>query len=78
MGRPQPHPLLKQRESATAPSTSTPTLAEHSDDQNEEDRLELLSEAEALEFVEFNPSVEPEDTWQPPKQMESFLEKHFN
>ena len=44
----------------------------------EEDRLELLSEAEVLEFVEFNPSVEPEDARQPPKQMESFLEKHFN
>ena len=75
---PQPHPLFQQRESTPVPSTSTPTLVEHSDDQNEEDRLELLSEAEALEFVEFNPSVEPEDAWQPPKQMEAFLEKHFN
>ena len=28
--------------------------------------------------MEFNPAVEPEDAWQPPKQMEAFLEKHFN
>ena len=44
----------------------------------DEDKLDLLSDAEALELVEFDPAVEPEDAWEPPKSMASYLEKHFN
>ena len=40
--------------------------------------IHLLDEAEALELVEFDPSVEPKDTWNPPLSMVNFLEKHFN
>ena len=44
-----------------------------------EDGIELLGEAEALELVEFDPSVEPEDSWEPPSWViEAFLDKHFN
>lgn len=41
------------------------------------DQVNLLTESEALDLVEFDPSVEPEDAWQPPKQMDSFLESHL-
>ena len=44
----------------------------------EEDTVQLLEEAEALELVEFDPSVEPKDAWEPPMAMTSFLERHFN
>ena len=44
----------------------------------EEDCVDLLDEAEALELVKFDPSVEPKESWTPPKVIESFLEKHFN
>ena len=44
----------------------------------EEDRVELLSEGEALEFIEFDPTVDPKDSWKAPSTMTSFLEKHFN
>ena len=44
----------------------------------EEDCVDLLDEAEALELVEFDPSVEPKESRTPPKVIESFLEKHFN
>lgn len=44
----------------------------------EEDRVELLSEGEALEFIEFDPTVDPKDSWKAPSTMTLFLEKHFN
>ena len=51
---------------------------ESQDDPNEEDSVQLLDEAEALELVEFDPSIDPKDTWEPPSAMASFLQKHFN
>lgn len=46
--------------------------------QEDEDVVDLLEDSEALEFVEFDPTVEPKDTWEPPKPTLNFLEKHFN
>ena len=43
-----------------------------------EDLGEFLDEAASLEMVEFDPSVNRKDCWNPPKQMACFLEKHFN
>lgn len=42
------------------------------------ERLELLDDTEALEMIEFDPSISPKDTWETPKQMGDFLRKHFN
>ena len=36
-------------------------------DEEEEDVIKLLDEKEALKLVEFDPKVEPLDTWQPPQ-----------
>ena len=36
-----------------------------------------LSDVEALEFLEFDPHVSSEDTWEATKTMSEFLEKHF-
>ena len=44
---------------------------------NEEDIVDPLSDTEALEMVEFDPKVDSEDKWVPPKLMMTFLEKHF-
>ena len=46
--------------------------------QDDEDSIDLLNEAEALELVEFDPSIDPKDSWDPPAPMVGFLEKHFN
>ena len=46
--------------------------------QDVEDTINLLDESEALEMVEFDPSVSPKDSWEPPRSMVSFLERHFN
>lgn len=43
-----------------------------------EDTVDLLDEAEALELVEFDPSIEPSGSWEAPKTVKMFLEKHFN
>ena len=43
-----------------------------------EDVVEPLSDTEAQEFEEFDPSTEPEGSWEPPAMMLSFLERHFN
>ena len=51
---------------------------EDEEEDGEEDAINLLSEAEALELVEFDPSVQPEDTWEAPPVITEFLEKHFN
>ena len=41
----------------------------------EEDRVDLLSENE---FIEFDPRVEFKDSWKAPSTIVSFLDKHFN
>ena len=43
----------------------------------EEDIIEPLGDAEALELVEFDPTVESECDWIPPQPILAFLEKHF-
>ena len=48
------------------------------DHECEEDVVDLLDEAEALELVEFDPSVDPKDTWKAPQVIAMFLEKHFD
>ena len=60
------------------PCCSRSLLESQEDLQNDEDTVQLLEEAEALELVEFDPSVDPKDTWDPPSAMASFLQKHFN
>ena len=47
-------------------------------EEEDEDVVDLLDEAEALELVEFDPKVNPEDTWEPPQAIATFLERHFN
>lgn len=42
---------------------------------NKSSDISHLEEAEALEHVEFDPSI---DSWEPPQVIESFLDKHFN
>ena len=72
------------RETSASSSTST-SVPGGSDGQGpsskageDEDVIDLLEESEALEMVEFDPSVSPKDSWEPPKAMADFLGKHFN
>ena len=46
--------------------------------QDVEDTIDLLDESETLEMVEFDPSVSLKDSWEPPRSMVCFLERHFN
>ena len=77
------HSLRASGSSGSSSSRKRPADAEvaelGSDSETDEDRVDpLLSESEALEWVEFNPTVDSEDSWEPPKAMNDFLEKHFN
>ena len=66
-------------ETDTDPGASSSLLHKRQQEgKDKEDTIELLDESEALELVEFDPSVEPKDAWSPPSPMVSFLEKHFN
>ena len=47
-------------------------------DDEQSDIVNLLDDAEALELVEFDPTVTPKNTWEPQKPIVAFLEKHFN
>ena len=78
---------VQHQQCTNAPSTSASAQATTSYkgkkrarvvEEEEEDRLELLDEEEALELVEFDPSVNPKDAWELPKQMDDFMKKHFN
>ena len=42
------------------------------------DVVDLLDDDEALEFMEFNPTVEASTTWTPSETTVNFLEKNFN
>jgi len=44
---------------------------------SDEDIIEPLGDAEALELVEFDPAVESEESWIPPQPILAFVEKHF-
>ena len=81
---PWPFPFFPRSQQPPSRRQTSQLAAEEEDAGSEteesatEDRVDLLSEAEALELVEFDPTVEPEDSWAPSKAMESFIEKHFN
>ena len=47
-------------------------------DASEEDLIHLLFDSEALEMVECDLSVTPENSWKPPTHMARFLAKHFD
>ena len=47
-------------------------------EEHDEDVVDLLDEAEALELVEFDPKVDPKDTWRAPQVTATFLERYFN
>ena len=72
----QPDNRAGRESEEPGPSISGARSTEKSHDV--EDAIYLLDESEALEMVEFDPSVSPKDSWEPPRSMVSFLEKHFN
>ena len=43
----------------------------------DDDVIDYLSDAEALEFLQFDPHVSSDDTWETTRTMSEFLEKHF-
>lgn len=43
-----------------------------------QDTISLLQESEALELIEFDPAIQPEDAWSPPDNIVKFLDRHFN
>ena len=57
---------------------TTQTAQSEVESELEDDVVQLLDQAEALEFIEFDPTVDPKDTWKPPQAIQTFLEKHFN
>ena len=46
--------------------------------ESELEGIDLLDEKEALEFVEFDPTLDTSGAWKAPKTMTTFLEKYFN
>ena len=42
------------------------------------DHVTIHDEESKTMFAEFNPEIKQPNTWDPPKQMSAYLEKHFN
>lgn len=59
-------------------ATRKRALDDDSGDEEDEDRVRLLDEKEALELLEFDPTVDTSGAWEPPKTMVAFLQRHFN
>ena len=69
-----PQARKKRARASKQPCAAEPEEQE-SDSDDESDTVHLIDEAEALELIEFDPSVAPKEA---PKPIVSFLEKHFN
>ena len=75
-GRPQTEGSSRQQ---LAPSPGDTDLETGKNPKSvDKDLVELLDDSKALEFVEFNPTVEVPTAWTPSETMVSFLEKNFN
>lgn len=59
------------------PGSSCTQDQEVEGDDNEEDVIHLLDDAEALELVQYDPSVQDETAWEANETINAFLEKHF-
>ena len=67
-------------------STSADQRAEEDDEveserasqSQDDDRVVIHDEESNTMFAEFNPEIEQTNSWDPPKQMSAYLEKHFN
>ena len=46
-------------------------------EENEEDVVDLLDESEALELVQFDPTVGDDNTWEAGKMINDFLQEYF-
>ena len=57
---------------------NTRSTADSDEETEDGDVVQLLDQAEALELIEFDPTVDPKDTWKSPQVIQAFLEKHFN
>ena len=62
---------------AGATNATSPGVTGNDLSSNNEDIIEPLGVVEALELVEFNPTVEPEGKWTPPQPVLAYLKKHF-
>ena len=77
-GTPKPSASCKVTATGTKRRREDGRESETEDDLDGEDTVHLLDEHEALEFVEFDPSVQANDKWQASEPMSAFLDKHFN
>ena len=59
------------------PGSSCTQGQEAGGDDHEEDVIDLLDDAEALELVQYDPSVQDENAWEASETINTFLEKHF-
>ena len=59
------------------PGSSCTQGQEAEGDDNEEDVIHLLDDAEALELVQYDPTVQDETVWEANETINTFLEKHF-
>ena len=68
----------RNEDDGDVPGTSGLASTPGGSGKDDEDVINLLDESEALELVEFDPSVNPKDSWEPSKAISAFLDKHFN
>jgi len=76
-GTSSPHPFPGSAWMSGQPGSSCTQDQDKEGDDNEEDVIDLLDDSEALELVQFDPSVQDESTWEAGDTIHTFLEKHF-
>ena len=63
---------------AQSSASSMPSLTDQASESEDENAIGLLSESEALEYVEFDPTVQKENSRDTLSSIQNFIEKNFN
>ena len=76
---PSSHPSIPTAPPSLQPGFSIPQRKDN-DGKSTEDDDHMTIHADDLKamFTEFNSEIEQSSTWEPPKQMSAYLEKHLN
>ena len=79
------NPIAPQQDTVSSNNSALAGRRDEEEDEIEsesqyqdDDHVTIHDEESKTMFAEFNPEIEQPNTWDPPKQMSAYLEKHFN
>ena len=71
-------PVLASSSNSTLTELANEEEDEENERENDDDHVTLYDTESKTMFAEFNPEIKQSSKWDPPEQMSSYLDKHFN